>query len=110
MKNWITILITLLISLTLTFPAYAQKKAKNKIPLQTTPRMQYMGKFDAGVPNPSFRAYCTINPLAVFPRQALQVCHVSSQVFSLNDTWVGIPLGYQNQRPCKCRFACPQMG
>ena len=51
MKNWITILITLLISLTLTFPAYAQKKAKNKIPLQTTPRMQYMGKFDAGVPN-----------------------------------------------------------
>ncbi len=52
MKTWKILLTTLLISLTLTFPAHAQKKAKNKTPLQTTaPRMQYMGKFDAGVPN-----------------------------------------------------------
>ena len=56
-KNWKNILAVLLIGMTAAFPALAQKKTKKASSAQTvpsqpgSPRMQFMGKFDAGVPN-----------------------------------------------------------
>lgn len=55
MKNWKNILTILLIGMTAALPVQAQQKTKKASPVQTeqtgNPKMQYMGKFDAGVPN-----------------------------------------------------------
>lgn len=57
MKKWKTLLTILLIGLSATLPVQAQKSRKttekNKVIQSQSggPKMQYMGKFDAGVPN-----------------------------------------------------------
>ena len=57
MKKWKTLLAVLLIGMTAALPAQAQKKTKKASTGQTTqqqtgnPKMQFMGKFDAGLPN-----------------------------------------------------------
>ena len=57
MKKWKTLLAVLLIGITAVLPAQAQKKTKKASTGQTTqqqtgnPKMQFMGKFDAGLPN-----------------------------------------------------------
>ena len=57
MKKWKTLLAVLLIGITAALPAQAQKKTKKASTGQTTqqqtgnPKMQFMGKFDAGLPN-----------------------------------------------------------
>ena len=58
MKKWKNILAVLLIGMTAALPVHAQKKPKTVVKTPAVqqaasagPKMQFMGKFDAGVPN-----------------------------------------------------------